>query len=309
MELTQVKGNTWVAEGIEYIPFYRLDDRRCVLLDSGLLEEREELEQALLSAGLQPVGVLCSHAHVDHCGNNRYFQQKYGAQIALTAPEAGMCVNLLTLKCYFLTISPEMVERESAHLVHTPDVALPPEDGPVSFCGARFHILHTPGHSAGHICTITPDNVCYTADAMLSPDLLDSKLPYSLSHQVAGQSREKLRTTTCDAYILAHRGICAPGDFPRLIDANQDLIRRRLEEILALIRRPMTMSQICERVCCLYQLFTHKPRRSLRFERNVRFFVECLVDRGELELLCRNGTTYYRPAVGAGGPLASTPAL
>ena len=73
MELTQVKGNTWVAEGTELIPFYKLDGKRCVLLDSGLLEEREELEAALGAAGLTPAGVLCSHAHVDHCGNNRYF--------------------------------------------------------------------------------------------------------------------------------------------------------------------------------------------------------------------------------------------
>ena len=309
MELTQVKGNTWVAEGTELIPFYKLDGKRCVLLDSGLLEEREELEAALGAAGLTPAGVLCSHAHVDHCGNNRYFQERYGAQIALTAPEAGMCANQLTLKCYFLTISPDMIARESAHLVHTPDVVLPPEDGPVSFCGARFHILHTPGHSAGHICTITPDNVCYTADAMLSPDLLDSKLPYSLSHQVAGQSREKLRTTTCDAYILAHRGICGPGEIDGLIDDNQDLIARRLEEILALVHRPMTMSQIGERVCTLYELFTHKPRRSLRFERNVRFFVECLADQGRLELLCRNGTTYYRRPERERAPLAPPPTL
>ena len=100
-----------MAEGTELIPFYKLDGKRCVLLDSGLLEEREELEAALGAAGLTPAGVLCSHAHVDHCGNSRYFQERYGAQIALTAPEAGMCANQLTLKCYFLAISPDMINE------------------------------------------------------------------------------------------------------------------------------------------------------------------------------------------------------
>ena len=104
MELTQVKENTWVIEANQLIPLYRLDSRRCVLLDSGLLQEREELEETLAAAGLTPVGVLCSHAHVDHCANNGYFQEKYGTQIALTYPEAGMCASLLTLKCYFLTL-------------------------------------------------------------------------------------------------------------------------------------------------------------------------------------------------------------
>ena len=49
MNLRQIKGNTWVLEGLEWIPFYKLDERRCVLLDTGLKSEREDLENALLS--------------------------------------------------------------------------------------------------------------------------------------------------------------------------------------------------------------------------------------------------------------------
>jgi len=293
VKLTQVKGNTWVLEGIEFIPLYRLDDKRCVLLDSGLLQEREELEAALGAAGLVPVGVLCSHAHVDHCANNGYLQGKYGTKVALTFPEAGMCSSLLTLKCYFLLLSPGRVEQESECMIHTPDVIIPPEDGPFSFCGAEFRIIHTPGHSSGHVCTVTPDNVCYAADALLSAGLLDAKLPYNLSQRLALDSREKLRGLGCDACIMAHRGVCAGGEFDALIDANQDLSRRRAGEILALVDRPMTASQIDEAACVHYKLFTHKPSRSLRFERNVRFFIEYLVDAGRLEEVCQNGATYY----------------
>ena len=46
MNLTQIKGNTWVLEGQEFIPLYRLDERRCVLLDNGLVQEQEELEES-----------------------------------------------------------------------------------------------------------------------------------------------------------------------------------------------------------------------------------------------------------------------
>ena len=112
MNLTQVKGNTWVIEANQLIPLYKLEDGRCVLLDSGLLEEREELEETLRAAGLTPARVLCSHAHVDHCANNRYFQEKYGAKIALTFPEAGMCTNALTLKGSFPTTPPTTRWRE-----------------------------------------------------------------------------------------------------------------------------------------------------------------------------------------------------
>ena len=293
MKLTQIKGSTWVAEASQLIPFYRLDGRRCILLDTGLLEERQELEETLAAAGLVPVGILCSHAHVDHCASNGYFQGKYGTKVALTAPEAGMCSTILTLKCYFLTLPPGMVERESSCMVHRPDVLIPPSDGPFEFCGAQFQILHTPGHSSGHVCTITPDNVCYVADALLSRELLNAKLPYNLSHQAAMESREKLRGLNCGLCIMAHRGVCGGGELDQLIDDNNALIRRRAEEIFQLIDRPMTASQIDEAACTLYQLFTHKPRRALRFERNVRFIIEYLTDQGRLGVECQNGVVYY----------------
>ena len=294
MKLTQVKDNTWVAEGLELIPLYKLDSRRCILLDSGLLSEREELEEALLSAGLTPAGILCSHAHVDHCANNGYFQEKYHIPVALTAPEAGMCSGLLNLKCYFLTLPPGIVERESSCMVHTPDVIIPPTDGPFSFAGAEFRIIHTPGHSSGHICTVTPDKVCYAADALLSQEYMGSKLPYNLSQAMAEASREKLRDLGCHAYIMAHRGVCGPLEAEELIDENRELVHRRAEEILSLVTRPMTASQIGQATCELYQLFTRKPHRALRFERNVRFFIEYLVDAGRLEMTCRRGVTFYQ---------------
>ena len=100
-------------------------------------------------------------------------------------------------------------------MVHVPDLILPPVDGPIRLAGAMFRILHTPGHSSGHICAVTPDNVCYTGDALMSQALLDAKLPYGLSIQLAMESRERLRELEdCDFFIMAHKGVCAGRDRP-----------------------------------------------------------------------------------------------
>ena len=296
MDIRQIKGNTWVLEGIEWIPFYKLDAQRCILLDTGLGEEQESLEQALLNQGLTPAGILCSHAHVDHGGNNRYFQEKYRIPVALTAKEAGMCAGLLNLKCYFLMLPPGMVEAESSNLIHTPDVIVPDRDGPFSFCGAEFQVIQTPGHSAGHISVKTPDGVCYVGDALLSWEEIDAKLPYCLSHQMGIDSREKLRDADAEVFLMAHRGLCQKEGLNALIDANQALARRRAGEILALVTEPMDISEISRRVCRHFQLLSRRPTRSLRYERNIRFFVEFLVDRGDLLLEVDQGVTIYRPA-------------
>ena len=297
MKLTQVKGSTWVLEANELIPLYLLDDRRCVLLDSGLAKERDEIEKTLLEAGLEPAGILCSHAHVDHCANNRYFQEKYHLPVALTAPEAGMCSSILNLKCYRLLVSPDAAEQEMSEMVHAPDLILPPVDGPIRLAGAMFRILHTPGHSSGHICAVTPDNVCYTGDALMSQALLDAKLPYGLSIPLAMESRERLRELEdCDFFIMAHKGVCAGREIGPLIDANQELVRRRAGEIRDLITEPMDFSQICRAVCARFSLLARRPRRALYYERNIRLFVEYLMDQGELGMETRQGTAFYLPS-------------
>lgn len=294
MKLVQILGNTWAIEADELIPVYKLDDSRCILLDSGLEEEREAIDTLLQREGLIPVGILCSHAHVDHCANSRYFQEKYQAKTALTVTEAGTCSSLLALKCYFLTLPVSMVEEEAACMLHTPDVIIPSTDGPFEFCGAVFQIIHTPGHSPGHVCIVTPDQVLYAADALLSWEFLNAKLPYNLAHKAAMESRQKLRHVPCHICIIAHRGICSPNEIGELIDLNDDLLDHRADEILALIDHPMTASEINQAACGLYELFTKRPHRALYFERNVRFLTEYLLDCGRLVTFCRKGVTYYR---------------
>ena len=66
MKLTRVKENTYVLEGEELIPLYLLDNGKCVLLDTGLLEEREDLENTLLEHGLTPAAVEVLHYYGFH---------------------------------------------------------------------------------------------------------------------------------------------------------------------------------------------------------------------------------------------------
>ena len=296
MKLTQVKGNTWVMEGNQLIPIYILPGGgHCVLMDTGLRKEREEIEQTLLDAGLVPDAVLCSHAHVDHCANNEYFQKKYHIPVALSAPEAGMASSILNLKCYRLLVSPDTAAEEMQDMVHTPDIMIPYVDWKLALGGVEFGIVTTPGHSSGHICIVTPDNVCYAGDAIMSREMLNAKLPYSLSIQHAMDSRQKLRTLGCDYFIMAHKGICRGDEIDQLIEDNHALILRRAAEIRGLISEPMNFSQICALVCEKYQLYSPRARRALYYERNIRFFIEFLVDRKELDMESRKGVAYYLP--------------
>ena len=89
MRLEQVKGNTWVMIGWEYIPFYKIDETHCIMLDTGLVNQQEDLINTLSDAGLTCVGVLGSHAHIDHMGSYAYLQRN-GAKLALALEFSGL---------------------------------------------------------------------------------------------------------------------------------------------------------------------------------------------------------------------------
>lgn len=293
MKLTQVKGNTWVLEGWELIPLYKTDEHHCVLLDSGLEEEREDIEATLTAAGLTPVGILGSHVHIDHSPNHSYFQKKYHIPVALSAGEAVLCQDSFHLKGYYFVLTPEEISRQTGSSILAADVILGPEDGPVEFCGAVFQILHTPGHSPDHICVTTPDDVCYVGDCLLCGADLESKLPYAFSIQADLEAKERLCSLSCQGYILAHRGFFDRID--DLIDANRAMFEARAAQIAALIDRPMTMEQICTAVFTAFGLLTSNPFKAAVFWRNLLPFVEYLLDRGELALTARDGLRYYGP--------------
>ena len=210
MELRQIIGNTWCLYGHQLIPLYRTDSTHCILLDTGLNDQREELEEALQREGLTPVGVICSHAHIDHMGNVAYLKEKYGTKLAMSLGEAGHQMSYLGLNITNYLMSPEDVVA-SPPLHGTPCLAdriiLPTEDR-ITFCGAAFDIIHTPGHTVDHICTRTPDNVLYLGDAMMTGRTLHhSKFPYAFCVKDYLDSMRKMRTEPADKFIVAHFGI------------------------------------------------------------------------------------------------------
>ena len=292
MKLTQVKGNTYVLEAWELIPLYKTDDSHCILLDTGLKTEREELEAALAEHGLTPVGILSTHAHLDHAVNNRYFQEKYAIPAALPEGEAALCTSLLTLKCYYYMHAPAFVRSIAPDMIQKDVLPIGPEDGPFELAGVTFRIIHTPGHAPDHISVITPDDVCYVGDAVLSPKGL--KLPYTIAYGLALESVEKLKRLDCSAFILAHRAVLE--DIVPVADEFAGLILNVAEKVFSLVTHPMTEDQICTALCEELQLLSSRPGRAMGTARNVHTLLEFLLDRGDVTMISQRGVRYYIPS-------------
>lgn len=298
MELTQIKGNTWVLKGNAWIPLYRVGND-CILLDSGLPQEREKLENALKENNLNPIGVLCTHAHIDHCGSSAYFQKKYQIPFGISVIEAGMLKDSLNMKVYRIMSTPGQSAKDMADVVTQPEVEIPLEDGTITFAGVEFGVHATPGHSSGHLCFTTPDGVCYLGDALMTADLMESKLPYALDVAKAIQSQQKLLQIPAEIFVFAHTGQAMAAEMPDLVAQNTALFQKRGEEILSLLDEPKFFDQLAVETCAMFELKIEKPQRVLYFQRNVRLYLEYLQDQELVEpIIGAGGVMYQRCAKG-----------
>ena len=295
MELRHVLGRTWVAEACTaLLPIYRVTDMDMILIDTGYAKlDRAGLTALIEDNGFHLRGIICSHAHFDHSGNVRYLQQRCGAKAAAHIIEAGISVNPDAYRANYVALTYGKSREIFLEECFVADTIIGPEDDFLDFCGVRFGILQLPGHSAGHIGVVTPDNVAYVGDCLIDQQQIDSaKLPTSMFIARDLQSKEFLRRTKYDAYILAHKSVVT--DIAPLVDSNIAFIHRKAEELLNDLTDGMTFAQWISTFCQRENIRTKNELKFSIIERNFSNFVDWLTDEGRI-LVRREycAKTYY----------------
>ena len=297
-EIKQVHGSTWYIDSPVIIPFYRLDESRCILLDTGTWHFREAMENTFEKYSMVPVGILGTHTHYDHYGNAAYFKEKYGSITALPIGEAEMSRSIYGVKSYLFCFSVGQVikDKKMQAIPCETDIIIREDQEEVSLCGSVFKVIHTPGHSIDHISVITPDGVCYAGDALMCGHSLHaSKLPYAFHMEMSLMSLEKMRSIKSAYMILAHRGILkAPYD--DIIDENIHVMNREIEHAADIINRQMTVEEIYAAIQKEMGLSTDTVEKALDLERFLRPYLEHLIDRGSHVQTVKNGILCYGPA-------------
>lgn len=294
MKWTHVLGNTWCVEGRVCIPVYLLNDREAVLLDTGYAEDRQQLDALLREKGLQVRAVLGSHSHNDHSGNHAYYQQQ-GAEIILQNLEAAIVSDAALLAAAYWPATVREVTRELSHLLIQADRTFTAADSGLEIDGQHFGLLPLPGHTPGHTGIMTPDQVLYVGDAVLSSDVLrGARLPSTMDWAQDLASKHRLEEVSCKAYLLAHNGIYT--DLCPLIQKNIDDKLRRAQEILEWIRERDSWKQH-EVMELLWQRLGLRSRsffNQIIFRRNAVCTMEYLAGTGALSSWMEGGERFYR---------------
>ncbi|WMJ81752.1 MBL fold metallo-hydrolase [Clostridium sp. MB40-C1] len=295
MKIKKVKGSTFCIDtGRTYIPFYKINDEEIIMLDSGLAEgERKGIDKILEENNFNVAAIICSHAHIDHIGNIKYLKNKYNCTIVMPTYEAFVCSSIINLKVYRSSSNTlPYVKEHFGHLVCKTDIMISDNQDSIYVCGIKFEILHTPGHSPAHICIVTPDNVAYVADALISYEVMkDAKMPYVFMLKEDLKSKEKLRSLERSKYIVAHKGIY--DDITNLITDNIAFYKNIAKNLYNLINDSMTMEQIVKVAIKNCNINVKSIYKYSIMETIVKSYIEYLIEIEMIESMVEDGSLKY----------------
>jgi hydroxyacylglutathione hydrolase len=295
LDILKVKGNTYCIDtGMTYIPFYKINDEEIIMLDTGWGKgERNGIEEVLEKNKFKLTAILNSHAHIDHIGNNTYFRDKYNSIIAMSAYEAISCSSEVNLKLYYGNPTLKFVKEHYDHMVFKTDIIIEENQHEILLCGVNFKIIPTPGHSPAHICIITPDDIAYLGDTLVSYEVMEgAKMPYAYILSEDMKSKAKLYDLNCSKYVVAHKGIY--NNITKLVNDNIDFYESRAMLIYEAINGSMTMEEIMKVIMKNFNINIKNIEKYYFMEKMLRSYVEYLYEIEKLKLIMENGFLKYK---------------
>lgn len=148
----------------------------------------EEALSFLKENGVTTCTDLLTHEHPDHtCGLHalqRHFSTTIVCQRLCGEAIASLENNRPTLVTAMLSIQDSrngtnnaeaFLSRYEEHTYHADIVFDARHD--IAWCGERFHLVHTPGHSRGSCCIIWNGHIIFTGDSLLHGMPVITRLP------------------------------------------------------------------------------------------------------------------------------------
>lgn len=152
----QVDGDTFVLSEYrhwEETHCYLLRGKeRSLLIDTGL--GICDISGEIFALTKQPVAAVATHIHWDHIGGHRYFPEFYAHSAELDWLNGGFPLSIETIREMVLDRcdAPEGFDISTYELFQGTPRQLLKDGDVIDLGGRRVTVLHTPGHSPGHIC-------------------------------------------------------------------------------------------------------------------------------------------------------------
>ncbi len=204
---------------------------RPVLVDSGFGSDLPATERLLAEAGVAPESlslIVNTHYHSDHSGGNSGLQRRFGVPIGAQRWEADLVNRRDRMAC-----GAEWLDQP----VEAYQVDLMLSDGDVVDAGPiQLQVLHTPGHTLGHICLFEMEH-----RILIAGDLLHKGDVAWMNVFQEGVGAVQRIMESLDGLVRLPINVICPGHGPLIEDA-ADAIERALERYERWLDEPQKMA-------------------------------------------------------------------
>lgn len=204
------------------------DDGSVTLVDCGLKKAPARIVAGLAAIGKTPADVtriLLTHAHADHASGAAEMARRTGAPVAAHAADAPYAETGRVPGRDQSFLSGRLFNRLPGGTFPAIDIAQPLADGDVLNVGGGLRVVHTPGHSPGHVSLLhEPTRVLITGDALFNVLGIRWPMPYLCSD---------FRMTQQTAHVLGELeyDVAAFTHGPQVTDRAREQVRSFLSRL------------------------------------------------------------------------------
>lgn len=187
-----------------------IGEQKCVLIDTGMgISNIKEITDTLTD---KPIVAIPTHTHWDHIGGLKEFDEFYLHEIEVPWLNGEFPLSLDYIKSLVIEIpfkQPKSFNLENYTIFQGIPTMILKDGDEIDLGNRQLKVIHTPGHSPGHICLYEADREwLYTGD-LVYMDKLTAFFP--TSDPVAyKQSIDKIRKLDVKKILSSHHKLEIP---------------------------------------------------------------------------------------------------
>ena len=177
------------------------ETREAVIIDCGAFyeEEAEAITTYIQTEGLQPVHLLCTHGHFDHCIGNGFIYKQFGLK-----PEAHHEEQFLMEK---MKVQTQEILGIELPMDVPPVGAYFTEKDHVTFGNHQLLILHTPGHTPGGVVFYCQEeHIAFSGDTLFRMSIGRTDFERGSYEQIIHSLKDVLAKLPGDTKIFPGHG-------------------------------------------------------------------------------------------------------